>query len=388
MEDETLYKLPAMPLARHYFLLKLGAKCPDPELHTTALRSGILAADMVPLYETVSRELGWSRDEGWIAAAKERNAQRLKTLEDAISDAAQNLGESEVRQAHLNLAEFWTRIGDKDSAEKAFKLTLEKTVGLGQKLDIIFCLARLGFFFGDDSLLSRALAQAHTLIESGGDWDRRNRLRVYDATRALISRDMSKANDLFLAVLASFNADELYSPATNVFYAVISGLLTLDRVQLRSKIIEAPEVAAVASDAPLGTLAHSLSESFFEGEYSQFMVNLASLCDALRLDQYLHQHIAWIARELRVRAYAQFLQSYRSVTLASMASAFGVTKTFLDSELSHFISLGRLSSRIDAVQGVVETTRPESKNAQYSSTLRQGDLLLNRIQKLSRVIHL
>lgn len=84
-----------------------------------------------------------------------------------------------------------------------------------------------------------------------------------------------------------------------------------------------------------------------------------------------------------------------------MASAFGVTEEYLDayvihtplaltlsSELSRFIYLGRLNCRIDAVGGVIETIRPDTKNAQYHNTIKQGDLLLNRIQKLSRVIHL
>jgi len=236
--------------------------------------------------------------------------------------------------------------------------------------------------------VTRALAQAQGLIESGGDWDRRNRLRIYEATRAMLVRDVSKASELFLATISSFNSDELYSPVTDVFYTVLCGLLTLDRVQLRAKIIDAPEVAAVAIERPLGALAHKLAQTFYDGEYAEFMVTLATLCDTLRLDEYFSQHVAWAARELRVRAYAQFLQSYRSVTLQSMATVFGVTSEFLDGELSHFIALGRLPCRIDAVSGIVETTRPDSKNAQYANTLRQGDLLLNRIQKLSRVIHL
>lgn len=35
-------------------------------------------------------------------------------------------------------------------------------------------------------------------------------------------------------------------------------------------------------------------------------------------------------RELRVLVYAQFLESYKSVRLASMAQAFGVSIDFLD----------------------------------------------------------
>lgn len=121
----------------------------------------------------------------------------------------------------------------------------------------------------------------------------------------------------------------------------------------------------------------------------------------MKEDPALHEHVKFFSREMRIRAYQQFLESYRSVQLRSMASAFGVTESYLDKytlllanlthftrELSRFIYLGRLNCKIDAVGGVIETIRPDTKNAQYHNTIKQGDLLLNRIQKLSRVIHL
>lgn len=53
----------------------------------------------------------------------------------------------------------------------------------------------------------------------------------------------------------------------------------------------------------------------------------------------------------------QFLDSYKSVTLESMASAFDVSSAFLDSELVDFICAGRLHAKIDKVAGVIETNR-------------------------------
>ena len=99
-------------------------------------------------------------------------------------------------------------------------------------------------------------------------------------------------------------------------------------------------------------------------------------------------HIRHFCREMRIRAYAQLLESYRSVQLSSMADAFGVSAEFIDKELSRFISSGRLHCKIDKVGGVVETNRPDTRNAQYQATIKHGDVLLNRVQKLSRVINL
>ncbi|KAA8542170.1 hypothetical protein F0562_023322 [Nyssa sinensis] len=93
-------------------------------------------------------------------------------------------------------------------------------------------------------------------------------------------------------------------------------------------------------------------------------------------------------REIRNVVYSQFLESYKSVTIEAMAKAFGVTVDFIDLELSRFIAAGKLHCKIDKVAGVLETNRPDAKNALYQATIKQGDFLLNRIQKLSRVIDL
>jgi len=72
--------------------------------------------------------------------------------------------------------------------------------------------------------------------------------------------------------------------------------------------------------------------------------------------------------------------------LPSMATAFGLSSELLDRELARFIASGRLNAKIDKVANVVETVRPDKKNAQYQDVIKKGDALLNQIQKLARVI--
>jgi 26S proteasome regulatory subunit N7 len=101
-------------------------------------------------------------------------------------------------------------------------------------------------------------------------------------------------------------------------------------------------------------------------------------------DLFMHAHFRYFLREARVASYAQFLESYKSVTLPGMAAAFGVSVEFMDSELSQFIAAGRLNCKIDKVAGVLETTRPDTKSSQYAAVIKAGDLLLNRIQQTMR----
>lgn len=152
---------------------------------------------------------------------------------------------------------------------------------------------------------------------------------------------------------------------------------------LKSKVIDAPEVLSAILNIPhLSEFLHS----FYDSNYRKFFQSLAQILDRLKRDRYLAQHARYFCREMRIRAYSQLLESYRSVQMSSMADAFGVSVEFLDRELSRFIASGRLHCKIDKVGGVVETNRPDAKNALYQATIKHGDLLLNRIQKLARVI--
>lgn len=56
----------------------------------------------------------------------------------------------------------------------------------------------------------------------------------------------------------------------------------------------------------------------------------AGLMEGIRSDRYLAPHFRFFMREVRAVAYAQFLESYKSVTLEAMARSFGVGTDFLD----------------------------------------------------------
>jgi 26S proteasome regulatory subunit N7 len=47
----------------------------------------------------------------------------------------------------------------------AQKLALEKTPGLGSRIDISLTLIRIGFFFGDNALITENLAKAEKSVD-------------------------------------------------------------------------------------------------------------------------------------------------------------------------------------------------------------------------------
>ena len=77
-----------------------------------------------------------------------------------------------------------------------------------------------------------------SLVEEGGDWDRRNRLKVYQGIYFLSIRDFKSAANNFLDSISTFTSYELMDYKTFVTYTVsmIASMIALERVDLRQKL--------------------------------------------------------------------------------------------------------------------------------------------------------
>ena len=80
--------------------------------------------------------------------------------------------------------------------------------------------------------------ECHNLLEKGGDWERKNKLKVFEGIYNLIVRDFSTAGKLFVDVLPTFNCPEVMSYEQLVFYSILTGIISMDRLSLKKKVIE------------------------------------------------------------------------------------------------------------------------------------------------------
>ncbi|KAM6947112.1 26S proteasome non-ATPase regulatory subunit 6 [Anarhichas minor] len=384
LEEEGLPKNPDLRIAQLKFLLTMDGHRQDVKVKTE-LMDAITANNMAPYYEGLCKDLKWQLDGDLLSKMKKANEEELKRLDDVLEDAEKSLGESEIRDAMMARAEYLIRIGDKEGALTAFRKTYDKTVALGHRLDIVFYLLRIGLFYMDSDLITRNSEKAKSLIEEGGDWDRRNRLKVYQGLYCVAIRDFKQAAELFLDTVSTFTSYELMDYKTFVTYTVYVCMIALKRPDLREKVIKGAEILEVLHSLP--NIRQYLF-SLYECRYSVFFQSLAMVEQEMKKDWLFAPHYRYYVREMRIQAYSQLLESYRSLTLGYMAEAFGVSTEFIDQELSRFIAAGRLHCKIDKVNEIVETNRPDSKNWQYQETIKKGDLLLNRVQKLSRVINM
>jgi len=362
----------------------LGDQCPDREKLKAEIMAVVKAKAMLPYYEKYlcPAPMG-PADEALKAEMKTQNEADLAKIEEKIKDAKENLGDIEVRDALIAKADFYNRTGDKDAAIQGYQDAFEKTVGVGGKLDNILTVIRIAFFFDDMALAKKEIDRAKAELSKGGDWERRNKLQVYEGIYLMNSRSWKDAATLFLKVMPTFTAVELVEFKDFVFYTVILTMVSLDRPTIREKLVSSPEVLSSIQETPH---LQEFLEAYFYCRYKSMMEHFVHIIDLVRADRYLSRHCRHFMRIMRLNAYRQFLASYRSVKLEAMASEFGVSSSFIDNELSSFISSGKLTCKIDKVGEIIESNESDNRSQVYVEIIKQGDLLLNRMQKLSGAI--
>ncbi len=71
-----------------------------------------------------------------------------------------------------------------------------------------------------------------------------------------------------------------------------------------------------------------------------------------------------------------------------MAESFGVSYKFIEKEMFNFIAQGKISAKIDSVSNIIECTQNEPTVDLYHRTVRESDILINKIHKLSKLLEL
>ncbi|KAI6038752.1 26S proteasome subunit RPN7-domain-containing protein [Pisolithus marmoratus] len=321
---------------------------------------------MALYYQVLTSLSGIDVNPELLKSMEKENEEQLKKLDICLAEAEKTEGESEILDALKERANHLIQIGDKefpsDATVTAQQLALEKTPGLGSRIDITLTLVQIGFF-GDNTLITDNLAKAEKL-------DRQNHPKVYCGLHAVSIWQFNMGGKLLLDALSTAMELILYNDLVKL--TIIINILTLARVDLKKKLIASPEVISVLLDLPaLDDLLHSL----YDCHFAKFFIVLNVFTPFL-----IFPDTRYYICEMHILTNAQLLESYWSMTLESLDSAFGTSVNFIDRELSWFIASGHLHCTINKVHGIMEMTRPSTKMAQYEKVVKWGDVLLNLAQ--------
>eukprot|EP01053_Blabericola_migrator_P006246 Blabericola_migrator_1__6245@NODE_314_length_10020_cov_127_741485_g257_i0_p2_GENE_NODE_314_length_10020_cov_127_741485_g257_i0NODE_314_length_10020_cov_127_741485_g257_i0_p2_ORF_typecomplete_len395_score80_98RPN7/PF10602_9/3_6e35PCI/PF01399_27/7_4e03PCI/PF01399_27/5e03PCI/PF01399_27/1_3e19TPR_MalT/PF17874_1/0_0097Foiegras_1/PF11817_8/2_8Foiegras_1/PF11817_8/38Coatomer_E/PF04733_14/0_083SF3A3/PF16837_5/0_31_NODE_314_length_10020_cov_127_741485_g257_i062217405 len=361
------------------------ASAADKEAAKTKLLDIIEKGAMSGVYSDCCKEFGWTLDQAKLEDFKKRNDAIVVQLDEALAEAKERLGDLEVKDVKFRKAHHYCQIGEWDTAMTAYAEVLnEKALESGGKIDIFLTLVRIGLFLNKPDLVAENLEKARKQFEIGGDWERRNRMKIYKAIDlAKNHRKFAESAELLLGGLSTFTATELICFEDFVQHAVILSMCSLPRPILKEKVLNSPEVLQVFAEEQA---LKRFFNAFMQCDYRTFFENFEAVAEKVHRDRYLQQHYRYFVRNMRMIAYKQYLEPFKSVKIPAMAEAFGVSEDFIEQEIVTFIPSGKLACKIDRISRTIESDTANTRNALYAEVVRSGDVLLNKLQMLSLVI--
>lgn len=143
-------------------------------------------------------------------------------------------------------------------------------------MEILFEILLMNIEKFDIDALKKDIATCHQLIEDGADWDKKNKLKIFEGVYCMIIQDFKRAATLFVSSIATFTCAELLDYKQFIFYAVVMALVTQDRKTLKKEIVQSSDVLSVIRDIPS---LKQYVESFYNCEYRQFFEAFAEILD-------------------------------------------------------------------------------------------------------------
>ena len=68
---------------------------------------------MAPYYDSLCKQFEWKRDEKLYESMKSKNQSKFEQLEKELKEANEAEGDTEVRNAYQNQADYYCQIGEK-----------------------------------------------------------------------------------------------------------------------------------------------------------------------------------------------------------------------------------------------------------------------------------
>ena len=311
---------------------------------------------------------------------------RIEEIKKKMEEDVEGLEEKDRASYIFEIGKIYKEKKQMDKAIEQFKETIAQTISFNTKFDAIFEILHIGLLEKNQDILKEYLAKCRELLkEEGADWEKKNRFKIYEGLNFVLNKNFKDAGKNFLEALMTFTSYELFDFKTFVFYTAVINIITVDRKTLKEKIIDNSDVLSCINDIPH---LQKFLNSFYDGEYAEFLVELYHIIQMLKKDFYLSKHYNFFINEMRIKVYSQFLQSYRTVTIENMANVFGVSTNFIDAELSNFISQGRINAKIDKVSGIIECQHNEQNIDLYQTTIRESDILISKIHKLGKLLEI
>ena len=176
--------------------------------------------------------------------------EKISNLEKKMEEDVDGIEELDKATYIFEIGKIYKEQKMMPQAIEKFKETISKTQSFNTKVDALFEICHIGLLEKDLDILKEYLQKIKDLLKEGGDWEKRNRLKVYEGLYLLFIRNFKDAGKNFLEALMTFTSYELFDFKTFVFYTAVINIISVDRKTLKEKIIDNSDVLSCINDIP------------------------------------------------------------------------------------------------------------------------------------------
>lgn len=194
----------------------------------------------------------------------------------------------------------------KEESIVEFKKVIENSQSFNLKMDAIFEILHISVITQDIELMKEYIELSKKMLKEGGDWEKKNKLKVYDGLYNLSLKNFKESGKLFVEALMTFTNYELFDYKDFVFYTAITNIITVDRATLKNKIIDNSDVVSCIRDIPH---LQNFLDSFYDGNYLEFFKEFYNIIQRTKTDFFLSKHNNYFIKEMRIKVYNQYLRN-------------------------------------------------------------------------------
>ncbi|GAA5982391.1 hypothetical protein JCM11641_006968 [Rhodosporidiobolus odoratus] len=351
------------------------------------------------------------REEGvdrvWADKARKEAQSGQDKLELELKGYMTNLIKESIRMGHRDLARFQYRTGDLQAAVRSYTKSrefcttsqhvLEMCLGVIEvALDMSNYAFVRNYVVKAESALDAAqtsaqnsgknktapvnlpgmVAPAQDPVEAAKERERKvvlERLTVAGAVAHLGSGAYEKAALSFTDVgsEALVSGPAHFIPAADIaLYATITGLASFSRSQLKTRILENPNLRPFLD---LGPYLRDIVRAFYESRFKEGLELLQKHEARFLLDLHLSPHYPTLLLQIQHRSLSLFFSPFSSVSLSRMSHAFGWSEPVLTAAVVELIGRGVIKARVDSARGVLVAKKVEARTEAFKNALQLGE---------------
>ncbi|KAM0754690.1 PCI-domain-containing protein [Meredithblackwellia eburnea MCA 4105] len=348
-------------------------------------------------------------DRTWIEQSRREAQSGIDKLEVELKGYTTNLIKESIRMGHRDLGRFLYRTGDLQGAIRSYTKSREFCTTSQHVLEMCLSVIEVALELSNYSVVRNYVVKAETALEAihsaqGGKAKpiatnlpgmvapvadpaevakekekvaTQERLTIANAVAFLGGGTYERAGRLFANVgkeALATSAGHFIPAADIALYAVMTGLATFTREELRRRLLENADLRPLFDLEPY---LRDVIHAFYNNKFKEGFEILEHNSARQLLDLHLAPHYYPLMHLIRSRALLVYFRPYSTVSIARMSAAFGYPEQDLRAFVTHLISSGELKARIDNQAGVLVARKTDVRAEAFKKALSDGD----RIQK-------